>query len=367
MRCSSTFQKTLFAIFVFFLLCVVFGTRLYNTLVDSGNGALLRLRASHATHIVPKIASSTVGAHMHTTYGGIERGIQNIEKKDEDNDNRNSRSLKKKPLRNIFYMHVPKCGSSFATLIVQYACPTFPKNVTVKEPGDLMYPPGVELDRKKYCGDAFRRFDSGHYPLPKVQDSVDIFMEKNDVVTFLRDPLNRTISAFLDNFHSCNMSTMARKYAWLYPNIRNPARVMGAPPNYTRLFLESHSDSLVDIVKYYWTCVQGCATRMIVGEWCGNILDQEPMTVAKVHAAVARLQKFAFIGITDRWNDSVNLWRHLFGGHYSKSVYKNTRPSKHKKYEGIILDIIRKHHLIDEADTIMYLFAQERMNQLLDV
>lgn len=278
------------------------------------------------------------------------------------------RTARRREMKNIFYMHVPKCGSSFATLLVQYACPSFPRNMTVKEPGRILYPPGVRLDRKRFCGDRFRRFDSGHFPLPKLNKSKnssieDVFMMQNDVVTFLRNPKERMVSSVLDNFHSCNMSTMAAIYPWLYPNIRNPARVMGHVPNYSNLFHESHRESLVKIIKYFWKCVEGCATRMVLGSWCEH--DGVPLTLSKIDSAIARLDSFAFIGLTDRWNESVDLWRRLFGGDYSDRVYSNTNPSKNAPYEIIVQDIIEKEGLVDEADSILYRFAESRMNALL--
>jgi len=274
-------------------------------------------------------------------------------------------------LNEIFYLHVPKCGSSFATLILQYACPEIPKNISVREPGGIEYPPGQALDRQRYCGDVFRRFDSGHYPLPKARatkHTKDVFSsEGHDVVTFLRDPTERFMSALLDGFHSCNMSSFAAVHPWLYPHVKNPANVMGAQPNYTHLFDVAPRDVLVDIVTYYWTCVEGCATRMILGDWCGDTpsTHNEKPTMAKVRHALERLDRFAFIGLTGRWNESVHLWRDMFGGTYSDLVYENVRPSDHQQYTHTLLDIIEEQGLVDDADTILYRFAESRMNALL--
>ncbi|KAI8114578.1 hypothetical protein M9434_002699 [Picochlorum sp. BPE23] len=284
-------------------------------------------------------------------------------------------------LDRIFYLHVPKCGSSFATLIVQYACPGLAKNITVKEPGAIEYPPGSGkgLDRQKYCGNVLQRFDSGHYPLPKIDSTThqeDVFFSKGryDVITFLRKPTDRIVSGLLDGFHSCNMSSFAAKYPWLYPGVRNPANVMGHRPNYTYMFEEADEKIVVAIVKYYWNCVAGCATKMILGEWCGDVpyplspskyQGTPVMSLGKVDLALERLNKFAFIGLTGRWNESVHLWQRLFGGSYSDTVYDNTRPSKFSRYYDILLNMIQKHGLTDEADEIMYRFAEARMNALL--
>lgn len=286
-------------------------------------------------------------------------------------------------LDRIFYLHVPKCGSSFATLILQYACPGVAKNITVKEPGAIEYPPGSgkALDRQKYCGNVLQRFDSGHYPLPKINSTTadhqedDFFIKgRYDVVTFLREPRERIVSGILDGFHSCNMSFFAAKYPWLYPRVKNPADVMGHFPNYAYLFNKADRKIVVAIVKYYWNCVAGCATKMILGEWCGDVPynipwskneDAPGMSLAKVDLALERLDKFAFIGLTGRWNESVHLWQRLYGGRYSDAVYDNMRPSKFPRYHGILLKIIQKHGLTDEADEIMYRFAESRMNALL--
>jgi hypothetical protein len=171
-----------------------------------------------------------------------------------------------KELHNIFYLHTPKCGSSFATVLVQYACPSFPRNRTVSGPSLLEFPPGEKMNYTKFCNERFKRFQSGHAPLPRLGP---MFTKENDIVTFVRNPMERIVSGFLHNFHDCNMSAMAVEFPWI---------VTANAPNYTALFSDEYVDDLSTVYSFYWNCVEGCASRMILGENCGNNMDKNSIT-----------------------------------------------------------------------------------------
>lgn len=264
-----------------------------------------------------------------------------------------------KELKNIFYLHVPKCGSSFSTALVQYACPSFPKNRIVGPPSLLEFPAGQRMNYTKFCDNRFKRFQSGHAPLPS-KLSPD-FNATIDVVTFFRNPLDRIISGFLHNFHDCDMSPMATKYTWLFPgkelNDIMPGRTS---PNYTALFSDEHREDLQTVYKFYWDCVNGCATRMVLGEPCGNSISQEKksLTTVDVKVAIERIHRFAFVGLNDRWTDSMALWECMFGGEYSEYILTNTRPSANSHLKVVLYKLANTMNLLDEADTILFYYAQ---------
>merc|ERR1719436_1784591 len=73
--------------------------------------------------------------------------------------------------------------------------------------------------------------------------------------------------------------------------------------------------------------VQGCTVRMLThaletGSKCG---DMSPLTEGDMELASSRLEKFAFVGLTEQWDLSICLWRAMFGGLCYGSDLSNTR------------------------------------------
>eukprot|EP00890_Picochlorum_soloecismus_P005351 jgi/Picsp_1/5817/NSC_03176-R1_hypothetical protein PTSG_09898 [Salpingoeca sp. ATCC 50818] len=215
------------------------------------------------------------------------------------------------------------------------------------------------MNYTKFCGKRFKRFESGHEPLPS-KLSPD-FNETIDIVTFLRNPLDRIISGFLHNFHDCDMRRMARNFTWLFPGTELKDTLPGrTSPNYTALFSNEHTEDLKTMYEFYWECVKGCATRMILGKPCGtsNSLGEKSLTTLDVKVAVERIQRFAFVGLNDRWKESMTLWECMFGGKYSEYILTNTRPSANSPLKGVLYKLTDSMNLLDEADTILFHYAE---------
>lgn len=294
------------------------------------------------------------------SYGSSKGFIQNF-KKEEDAKKKKLDTHTQKDLRRIFYLHVPKCGSSFATALVQYACPTFPKNLTVREPSLLKFPTNRKMDYQHYCDGRFKRFNSGHEPLPKV--ATPLFFKENNVVTFVRNATERIISGFLHNFHDCDMKQMAKQYSWLFLVEDSDLIIRDRTiPNYTALFSDVYTDELSIIYSFYWRCVEGCATRMILGDKCGNNFSQESLSPLEILTAIERIQQFDFVGLTEKWKLSMQLWSCMFGGTYSEEIFKNTRPSSQGNWRDNLYQLTRTLELTDEADSILYLYAEAKFN-----
>ena len=64
-------------------------------------------------------------------------------------------------------------------------------------------------------------------------------------------------------------------------------------------------------VHAYATQHLGCQTRMVLGQSCWS---HEPLNRSEVKAAQRRLEDFAFVGITDRYDESVCLFHAMAGG-----------------------------------------------------
>eukprot|EP00890_Picochlorum_soloecismus_P003922 jgi/Picsp_1/4530/NSC_06751-R1_hypothetical protein PTSG_09898 [Salpingoeca sp. ATCC 50818] len=215
------------------------------------------------------------------------------------------------------------------------------------------------MDYVKFCGNRFRRFASGHAPLP-ANLKYD-FNQTLDIVTLLRNPVDRIISGFLHNFHDCNMYSMATNYSWLFPGI-SPKDVKAGrtSPNYTALFSEEHQEDLKNLYQFYWNCVRGCAARMILGQGCGNNGGGNSVSVHDIETAIERIKRFAFIGLNNQWERSMRLWQCMFGGEYSKHIMMNTRPSAHSLLKDTLYKLTRRLKLRDEADSILYLYVESQ-------
>lgn len=64
-----------------------------------------------------------------------------------------------------------------------------------------------------------------------------------------------------------------------------------------------------------------------INEMTFLVLGTQPTSLADVHRACQRIQKFAWVGSVSHFNASVCLFHHVFGGVSPMIVYENTRPS----------------------------------------
>ena len=71
--------------------------------------------------------------------------------------------------------------------------------------------------------------------------------------------------------------------------------------------------------------IMGCQTKMVLGRRCS---ENVKLTKAKLENAKLRLrERFAFIGLTDDWNDSICLFHAMFGKEPMPVSFQNSRPS----------------------------------------
>merc|ERR1719401_1549095 len=85
---------------------------------------------------------------------------------------------------------------------------------------------------------------------------------------------------------------------------------------------------------------QGCTVRMLTHPQApslslGHVLDHcgamsRPLTRDDVELAKRRLDKFAFVGLTEEWPLSICLWRAMFGGLCYGADFEDTRPGDNK-------------------------------------
>jgi len=228
---------------------------------------------------------------------------------------RSTWNLNKDPVKfdgkDVYYLHIPKAGSSFATTLAHHVCQDhIPEDLTVKEPTGFV---------NRYAGmcpaiHKFKSFKSGHHPLEKSDVAL------SHVVTMMRHPLQRIASGYYakpSRLHDC--PTLRRKHCKHTHN-------NGCDGDIGK---EVTNPDVIDPVKY-GKCVRDCATNMIIGHGCGHrtkyngtgsLVRRQTVTLA-----VHRVAKFGFVGLTEEWLLSVCLWHAKFGGAILEAELANTRP-----------------------------------------
>ena len=201
----------------------------------------------------------------------------------------------------VFWLHVPKTGSSFATTIAHFIAPGLPGELVVKDPTDNL---------NKYQGliraDMVGRFRSGHEPL----SDTDAHLYQGGIVMMMRRPFERTVSAFHHSLHDC--PALQARYGCLeHSAVQSKMDACTQQANFTE----------------YSECVSGCTARMLLGAHCGDdtvSARTRPTMAADAIDVVAK--RVGFVGLTDHWAASVCLWHKRFGGKCLAAEFIDTRP-----------------------------------------
>ncbi|CAM9612673.1 unnamed protein product [Choristocarpus tenellus] len=245
----------------------------------------------------------------------------------------------------VFFLHIPKCGTSFEISIAEYACPLLAEMSNPIKEKDLVRSQKNKIV-KDLCPGKFSRFRNGHEPLTlKARRG-----QAGHVVLMLRPPLTRIVSGYLHNFHDC--IGMQEKY--------------GVMENGPRRDAAMDKDS---VILEYAKCVRGCAARMLTGEHCGLTPGRrrKSKTGEKRQALMALkiLDRAAFVGMTDYWEESVCLFEAMYGGNFTGSTLTNVRPSPQAGRNWT--DVLVNHGFEDWADEALYVRSKEKFKKLKSV
>ena len=233
-----------------------------------------------------------------------------------------------------FYLHVPKCGSTFAAVITEVHCPW------VK-----LEPPVLRPPSDKQCKKATTRFMGGHSGLVERHTSSG--------VTILRDPVERVVSGFMHNFHWC--PHIGKRYL-------GDGFSFARPAIHSREFWKDKVGNLT-LVREYAECTRGMATLMLNG------LDRRTQpfrrpTASETRHAVQTILSFAFVGLQEEWDETVCLYRAMFGGHNMSSLpFASARKSPLPGLKGQVRESLRAIDWLDEDEWLVYDAARNRFKQ----
>lgn len=242
----------------------------------------------------------------------------------------------------VSWLHIPKCGSSFVAALAGAFCQSIPSEHSVEcslngsishwtlsptrqcpfHHGDVPYcnadgkrpmrdgmPDGVLpsyyalYPASEYCAPGFE-WDHGPIHRAVEKDANDAHIA--GVVTMLRAPRQRLISAFNGGAHACiglGGNNLRRMYAGAC-NAATYARVPG---------------------------VADCQARMVTD--CSSVSTHSSTVHCRSSASLAaesgrRLHALGFVGLVEDWTTSVALFHHTYGGATVPSELENSRPTQ---------------------------------------
>eukprot|EP00440_Ansanella_granifera_P022616 gb/GFBE01024565.1/.p1 GENE.gb/GFBE01024565.1/~~gb/GFBE01024565.1/.p1 ORF type:complete len:433 (+),score=79.29 gb/GFBE01024565.1/:1-1299(+) len=258
-------------------------------------------------------------------------------------------SPKMQPLENIRWVHFPKAGTSFIATIWNYACGQ----------GDIPLDLSVSQNYAPNCGACYDfalmdRYPSPTYCSPGVLSSSFVTQHQPvsmDVITasglkvvgFFRKPSQRLISAFHNSLHASGFTSTEVSALNAECGVAGPGCFAKYPG------------------------IAGCTARMLTGGNCAEAESARDQPFdggeARLEEALVTLKAMVFVGITERWDESVCLFHRMFGGRLNAAqlvdMHQGTN-HEDNSYDESVLD-----GFVDEVDEQIYKAAEQRFNELL--
>lgn len=249
----------------------------------------------------------------------------------------------------LWYLHIPKTATPFMLEVAYGVCPDMDRvDITTPECADAPETCVFGTSDWSGCSHNFLHMAPGH----DVISDDDPFWSERVMVGMFRDPTTRVASGFVHAFHDC--PTMTSRYG-----------------------CDEHSPDLCpgvdhmteDKVREYFECVKECQGRMVTGHACsaGAFKGGSPVDA---EAAVRRIEEnFVYVGITERFHDSVVDFHKLAGDPHtvpeSAFVHSNTNRGGRRgdELEKEVAEIIKALGLVDEVDEAVYAAALRKNDE----
>jgi len=223
-------------------------------------------------------------------------------------------------LEQLFWLHIPKCGTPFGNLVARAGC-ALPTGVQLS--GEMNTPSTEEtlsqkdskvrndtLKHRESHKCAYARLESGHAPVRDVH-----YDSGARVVTMLRRPCERLVSGFFYGLHTCR--TMQVRH-----NIRHPSDDHRCGADCQNRLTSFYSNFTRNDAIEYAMCVGLCATNMFTGRQCDDDVGSPAQRLAIQLRATQRLRDdIFFVGLVERWNESVGRFGRMTGTPVLKADY----------------------------------------------
>jgi hypothetical protein len=320
-----------------------------------------------------------------------------------------------KTLEKIRFVHIPKTGTTFAATVCHYACENLNNiyvDVLIRLNGNIPQP--WKLDKTCRRRILLAKSRNGnwwtHIPYRSEED-------KGYAVAMFRKPVPRLTSQLLHMYQ-----LMGRMIAFTgldYEDIEpimallkypvkafEQNRVMPAPYKESRMVKTSCSkeernefvkQGIEEVHKVWHKCLieqqqrlgsnnkhekrsvqgmckwaaaahypglQGCVTKMILGR---NCCEKCPITADDMTRALSIVKNdFAFVGLQERWIDSILSFHGLFGGQVYREELQTKRANIRNKVKSIAIKAITIYNY-DKHDNIIYKFVENLFQKRINI
>lgn len=259
------------------------------------------------------------------------------------------------------WIHIPKTASSFCLTLQHTCCEVeFAKATQSVTESELVLYHSLQAQNLKntlnfsfdvaYGCAYFKHFQGGftgcsnqpkskggtHSPLPLTID-----FENISVIALFREPKSRILSSFLDARHHEGMSEVDFKA------LQNKI---------DEILEEGENGELEKLLKQLLVYashphMMGCQVKMVMGYECSAPLKLSyPQNQSFVDQAVDRMNRFFFVGLTDYYNVSVDLFHKVshHGLHASIVEKMPVRTSRSQKEEESLYKMFHWHDPVDD-------------------
>mmetsp|Transcript_15110 Transcript_15110/g.28411 ORF Transcript_15110/g.28411 Transcript_15110/m.28411 type:complete len:331 (-) Transcript_15110:78-1070(-) len=223
------------------------------------------------------------------------------------------------PLR---WMHIPKCGSSLVNTLIHLpgVCPGIDSDYRVDRQHlgtRFMYQflhdcPRI-CDASRFICDVWSNSHSG------LGSTYNALRSTTRLVTMLRDPLQRTLSAYYDRdfqHASTDLGELAQRY---------------------------RGGMTCQIMR------DGYMDNPSMGQICHNLTEADALL-----AATRLREGFAFVGLTEEWNLSIRLLHRILGGSCVPLDFEDTRPSMEGDDSSHRYSVSELNGFTDPVDGLLY-------------
>jgi len=246
-------------------------------------------------------------------------------------------------------LHIQKTGTSIFKAVYLYKCETELQEYYGKENDLNFWDVAFNFSKSrqgKHCARAngmnwtFIGQGTSHTPLDKGPASGHFSYGINAVISMFRGPLMRIASHFVQK--------------------KNKQKLCESK----HLPKEKFEEKVVKF-SHAWS---GCMTSMLTGERCPYKAHESVKAAAsRVEEAKSKIDRMAFVGLTDKWTQSMCIFTKLFprisGRPYPHDLAANVRPSKSYPCRDIVEEILARRNYTDWMDQAVYDHAVERFEK----
>jgi hypothetical protein len=254
-----------------------------------------------------------------------------------------SARVEKGKLDQLYHLHIPKTGSSIWREMIQYMCPTINSTEQVDEIFRLVM---IGKPRPS-CAESII---PGHAPMRSIPSKT---------IAIIRSPIDRMASGFVHNLHDCKLLQNQNRVSEHGNAMEEMHKICQgviaetAKTNRTRRGIEGEgygqgiNNSITDLVLSYAKCVSGCSSNMLSGAAC----FKKPPHPFNIKSELI-LESLAFVGLTDRWDETLCLWHHKFPRQSTDKPYLSENVNSRKSITGGCKNAVKRILLDDFRDSI---------------